>query len=197
MYSALQATCPPFEGQPQVAVPALPGPAMPGPCATLCPAARDYQVLSQATCSGPCRLPSRASPNPRPWSVIAGHGGHPGQRSPRLLHHPQAGARRPSAHLLHLLQPAQVAQLQQEKRPPGEAALRHQHEHGLRAVLAPDPSGTTCPQGLACQGPGLQEGSVPGDRQVTCSPNHSIAMRLPCGLKNFGRTRRRYPTFSR
>ena len=69
--------------------------------------------------------------------MLAGHGGHLGQRSPGLLHHPQAGARRPPAHLLHLLQPAQAAQLQQEERPAGEATLRHQHEHRLRALLAP------------------------------------------------------------
>lgn len=101
------------------------------PCVAVC------DQLLQAPSPG-IRLPQASFLHPLCRSVRrSGHWGHPGQCPPGLLHHPQAGARWPSAHLLHLLQPAQAAQLQQEERPPGEAALRHQYEHGLRALLAP------------------------------------------------------------
>ena len=57
------------------------------------------------------------------------------QRHPRLLHHSEARPHQPVAHLVHLFQPPQTAQLPEEEHVEGEAALRHHQQHGLRAVL--------------------------------------------------------------
>lgn len=49
--------------------------------------------------------------------LYLGHWRHPGQCPERLFHNSQEGARWSSAHVVHVLQPAQVAQLQQKEHP--------------------------------------------------------------------------------
>lgn len=67
--------------------------------------------------------------------MCVGHWGHPWQCPPGLLHYPKEGAWWATSDFIYMFQPAQAPQLQQEKHPTWQAALRYQYEHRLWALL--------------------------------------------------------------
>ena len=66
----------------------------------------------------------------------SGYGWHGGQRPEGFLQHPEARSSGASTHIVHLLQPAQTAQLPEEGNAEGQVTLRHQQRYRLRVVLS-------------------------------------------------------------
>ena len=60
-----------------------------------------------------------------------GRVGHTG-----LLYDPQEGSAEPAAHLVHLLQSVEAAELPEEEHAAGQAAVRHIQQHRVRAVVS-------------------------------------------------------------